>query len=394
MLTATSLRVLGLRKGPTNCKMLNGLITMPAMFSARQLSMPVGATLPQAHVNCLIHSPPQSFPPPSRLVLIESQFSYLSLLVILSKMGRQSSRLDLMLPLRHRSSPCQASVVDSAAAEQVLEAGFEKHAGAGGTAVPMARQRATGRADATAPAKRSGRKVKEKPAPLPAQDSIAEVEMDEELDAFLVPTTAPAPAVFGPASMVLGVDPDISGALAVLRGSLEETSAQVLDVPFVRVKIGATMRRRHDPGAMAAMIRELQPPPETVVYIEQPRPFPLDGKQGWYSAGYGFGVWMGVLHALQLQVVPVHPANWKRALGLAGRGVTKDDSRELAVRTFPSLLKELRRKKDHGRAEALLIAQHGRMLAANLKLLQRIPREADSAQDEAVMLVQADIGSS
>lgn len=57
---------------------------------------------------------------------------------------------------------------------------------------------------------------------------------------------------------------------------------------------------------------------------------------------------MGVLHALQLQVVPVHPANWKRALGLAGRGVTKDDSRELAVRTFPSLLTELKRKKDHG----------------------------------------------
>lgn len=80
---------------------------------------------------------------------------------------------------------------------------------------------------------------------------------------------------------------------------------------------------------------------------------PVLALQGWYTAGYGFGVWMGVLHALQLRVVPVHPANWKRALGLAGRGITKDDSRELAVRTFPSLLKELKRKKDHGEDSAV-----------------------------------------
>jgi hypothetical protein len=60
---------------------------------------------------------------------------------------------------------------------------------------------------------------------------------------------------------------------------------------------------------------------------------------------------MGVLHALQLTVVPVHPANWKRALGIAGRGFTKDDSRELALRFFPELDKELKRKKDHGEEE-------------------------------------------
>ncbi|GAQ86115.1 hypothetical protein KFL_002710100 [Klebsormidium nitens] len=293
-----------------------------------------------------------------------------------------------MPTLHPRSYLCQATVVDSAAEEQVMEDASGTGCGGGGTAVPRKKQRAKGRADDAVSAKRPGRKVKEKPAALPAHDSGAGDEVNEELDSFLIPNTSPAPVVFGPASMVLGVDPDIGGALAVLRGSVEETHAQVLDVPILHVKIGATMRRRHDPGAMAAMVRELQPPPETVVYIEQPRPFPLDGKQGWYSAGYGFGVWMGVLHALQLQVVPVHPANWKRALGLAGRGVTKDDSRELAVRTFPSLLKELKRKKDHGRAEALLIAQHGRMLAANLKPLQRVPPDTDSApaEDKALIL--------
>jgi hypothetical protein len=39
------------------------------------------------------------------------------------------------------------------------------------------------------------------------------------------------------------------------------------------------MRRRHDPAAMSALVRDLHAPPGTVVYIEQPRPVPLDGKQ-------------------------------------------------------------------------------------------------------------------
>lgn len=42
-----------------------------------------------------------------------------------------------------------------------------------------------------------------------------------------MPDEGPIPFVFGPDTMVLGVDPDVNGALAVLRGSLEETTAQV-----------------------------------------------------------------------------------------------------------------------------------------------------------------------
>ncbi|CAM8961681.1 unnamed protein product [Rhodiola kirilowii] len=37
----------------------------------------------------------------------------------------------------------------------------------------------------------------------------------------------------------------------------------------------------------------------------------------------------------------------------------KDDSRKLASTLFPSLCEQLKRKKDHGRAEALLIAAYG-----------------------------------
>lgn len=45
---------------------------------------------------------------------------------------------------------------------------------------------------------------------------------------------------------------------------------------------------------------------------------------------------------------------WKRRLGLIGQD--KDVGRLLAIQRFPSAAHLLRRKKDHGRADALLIA--------------------------------------
>ena len=47
----------------------------------------------------------------------------------------------------------------------------------------------------------------------------------------------------------------------------------------------------------------------------------------------------------------VRPAIWKRTLGL---GKDKEASRLKAIQLFPTA--DLRRKKDHGRAEALLLA--------------------------------------
>lgn len=64
-----------------------------------------------------------------------------------------------------------------------------------------------------------------------------------------------------------------------------------------------------------------------------------------------------MLTAAGLNVVPVTAQLWKRDLGLWQ--LTKDDSRELARICFPSRTSDLRRKKDHGRAEALLLAAWG-----------------------------------
>ncbi|CAH8390773.1 unnamed protein product [Eruca vesicaria subsp. sativa] len=157
-------------------------------------------------------------------------------------------------------------------------------------------------------------------------------------------------------SFVIGVDPDLSGALALLKIN------HVFDTPHLPVLVGKRVRKRLDAKSIVQLIKSLDIPSGSRAYIEQSTPFPKDGKQGWYSGGFGYGFWIGTLVTSGFSVVPVPSALWKRHFQLAGGNCTKDDSRRVASELFPLLSSQLKRKKDHGRAEALLIAAYGETL--------------------------------
>jgi len=72
-----------------------------------------------------------------------------------------------------------------------------------------------------------------------------------------------------------------------------------------------------------------------------------------FTCGLGMGVWLGVLAALRLPYTRVRPQIWKRAFGLS-----KDKAASIlrAQQLYPDA--DLRRRKDDGRAEALLLAYH------------------------------------
>ncbi|EOA28843.1 hypothetical protein CARUB_v10025086mg, partial [Capsella rubella] len=197
-------------------------------------------------------------------------------------------------------------------------------------------------------------------------------------------------------SCVIGIDPDLSGALALLKfdhlGS--SSSAQVFDTPHIPVLVGKRVRKRLDAKSIVQLIQSLDVPSVRFrrsftsfvfgnvgsrVYIEQSNPFPKDGKQGWYSGGFGYGLWIGTLVASGFCVIPVSASLWKRHFQLASGSCTKDDSRRVATELFPSLSSQLKRKKDHGRAEALLIAAYGESLRTEKLLIQ--PQELVSQVD-------------
>ncbi|KAK9124821.1 hypothetical protein Scep_013667 [Stephania cephalantha] len=169
--------------------------------------------------------------------------------------------------------------------------------------------------------------------------------------------------------LVIGIDPDVSGALALLKtthhhnsssSSSSSFSAQVFDTPHLQVLVGKRVRKRLDAKSMVQLLRTLDAPPGTSAFIEQSIPFPQDGKQGWWCGGFGYGLWIGILVASGFTVVPVPSSIWKSHFDLCGSRSLKDESRNAACSLFPSMASQLTRKKDHGRADALLIAAYGK----------------------------------
>lgn len=169
--------------------------------------------------------------------------------------------------------------------------------------------------------------------------------------------------------IILGVDPGLTGAIAAVnwRGEFLDLA----DMPTVaRATSDAVVRNEVDPRALAVILRDWSArhawAPETVVaFLERVNAMPsVPGKDGkrrtlgaatGFSLGDSFGAIRGVIAARFISVEYVYPQTWKRAYQL--KGPDKDLARATALKFYPSA--PLDRKKDHGRAEALLIARYG-----------------------------------
>uniref|UniRef100_A0A061R3F1 Uncharacterized protein n=1 Tax=Tetraselmis sp. GSL018 TaxID=582737 RepID=A0A061R3F1_9CHLO len=164
---------------------------------------------------------------------------------------------------------------------------------------------------------------------------------------------------------------------------LDRAEMQLHDTPCLKVKIGKTMRRRPDLDAivdLAAQLRQWAASEDVMVFIEQPRPQPINGSISCYSSGLLFGTWCGVMRASGFRVLPVEPTVWKRDLELCH--ADKERSRALALELFPRMADMLRRKKDHGRAEAMLLAAWGACSHAR-QMAQGSPVDENGAAREA-----------
>jgi len=174
--------------------------------------------------------------------------------------------------------------------------------------------------------------------------------------------------------VIMGIDPDISGAVAVLewpvgtdRGPggvplrLDQATVRVFDMPTKTIDLAARKRRECDPLAIAQLVHELLPTlrekAAVNILLEKPVPNPLNGKFAWYGSGLAYGIWSGMLAAYAIPAQEPTARRWKGDLKLNKRG--KEGSRFLALQIFPQAATLLRRKKDHGRAESLLIAAWG-----------------------------------
>ena len=93
------------------------------------------------------------------------------------------------------------------------------------------------------------------------------------------------------------------------------------------------------------------------VYIEKQQAMPKQGVRSTFNLGYAYGQIVSMMQLWEhVNYYCVTPSQWKRELHVP-KG--KDSARQLAQQYFPKAAKQLTRKKDEHRAEALLIAKWG-----------------------------------
>lgn len=155
--------------------------------------------------------------------------------------------------------------------------------------------------------------------------------------------------------MRCGIDCGISGALAWLDDNMRV--CEVADMPVMM----ATKTRRQVNGAELAKILarwKLKSDTTLVAYLELVSAMPKQGVSSSFNFGVSFGIVQGILGALQIPMVLVTPAQWKKRAGLVGQ--PKDMARTFVQRLYPGV--DLSLKKHVDRADAILIARYGEKL--------------------------------
>ncbi len=142
---------------------------------------------------------------------------------------------------------------------------------------------------------------------------------------------------------ILAVDPGLSGAWAAVHDGRVTGCG---DMPTV----GEGSQRRVSGVMLADLIAACH---ATLLVTEHVSAMPKQGVSSMFRFGRSLGAIDGAAGAMGLAIEYVAPTVWKRHFRLIG--TEKEASRAKALDLCPHLAGELRRKKDHNRAEAILI---------------------------------------
>ena len=146
---------------------------------------------------------------------------------------------------------------------------------------------------------------------------------------------------------ILGVDPGVKGALALL--DAQGNVLELRDMPIVKI----SRRAEVDPVGIHDLLRMWRP---TLAVIETQGPRKgVGGGASTFSLGRNYGCLTAALSIGKIAWVSVTPLVWKKKMR-----VTKEKATSMAAvsRRFPHV-----HCSRHDHAEALLIAEYGRLYA-------------------------------
>jgi hypothetical protein len=177
-------------------------------------------------------------------------------------------------------------------------------------------------------------------------------------------------------ALVIGIDPGINGAIGTLAHS--EKGPVFVRVDSMPTEEKQSGRRQIDAGALRDLFAELwgisgkHHRGGMLFLIERVSAMPGQGTSGMFSLGDSFGVARAIACSFG-EVSFVAPQKWKGELGLTlskeerdrlGKNKAAQASKAAALTMARRRYKDARpflfRKKDEGRAEAILIAHYAR----------------------------------
>jgi len=151
--------------------------------------------------------------------------------------------------------------------------------------------------------------------------------------------------------IVLGIDPGLSGALALVEGGpdVHPRLLAVADIPTT----GEKAKRRVHVAGVLEFVRRFPP---AHAFIERAQAMPDQGASSGFVYGRAVGALEACVDGLMIPSTVIESTAWKKAHALIKR--EKEDSRQRAIKLFPGV-PGFERMKDHNRAEAALIAWYG-----------------------------------
>ena len=155
--------------------------------------------------------------------------------------------------------------------------------------------------------------------------------------------------------IILGIDPGLSGALALYNTS--DQTVEVFDMPVLELVRNGKKKGEVSAQALANLLagRGIK-----AAFLERVNAMPGQGVTSVFSFGRSTGIVEGILAAYDIPTTLVTPQAWQKAVG---QRAGKDGSRERAMQLFPAQADLFQRKKDDGRSDAALIAYYGAKLS-------------------------------
>ena len=152
--------------------------------------------------------------------------------------------------------------------------------------------------------------------------------------------------------LIIGIDPGISGSICFFQDGV------IKDVVEMPTMIEGKKNKKQVNGSqifneISEKIKNMDKKNIKVV-IEHVTAMPGQGVTSMFNFGQSFGILKGICSSMQLPMYFVRPAKWKKYFNLINS--QKDASRTKAIEIFPYFSRQLSKKKDSNKADAILIS--------------------------------------